>query len=37
MEIHSGKGSMVGWVLGASDTECQEVFKERYWENHLEF
>ena len=33
MEIHSGKGSMVGWVLGASDTECQEVFRE----NHLEF
>ena len=37
MKIHSRKGSMVGWILGASDTECQEVFKEGYRENHLEF
>ena len=33
MEVHSWKGSLVGWILGAPDTECEKMFKKVHWKN----
>ena len=27
MELHSGEGSLVGWVLGMACKECEELYK----------
>ena len=36
LEIHCRKGSLVGWLLGASHTERKTMLKEVYWKNDPE-
>ena len=36
MEVHSLKGSLVGWILGVPDTECEKMFKKVHCKNNPE-
>jgi len=36
MEIHRRKGSLVGWILGATDTERKTMSKKVHWKNDPE-